>query len=717
MGNIREGFDVWSQEDSAAPARLFCGVATLHFRREIVWSWTPLGADADNRTEVVGLAPDAVTDDSSYVRGVATPLSGTYTCAVAALNGQRLNKTVTFHRILVCLLVQFVFFFNRVRSHFSQISLDVANLQVDFQTGHSFSLDCPFDEATHPKVWWTKNGIKVKGRMEDDRLRYEVAGSTTDDAGVYRCVVQDGADRIERPFNVQVVQPVLFKGILVAIVVVIIIAIVLLTILVNKIHHEKKRKAVFRSHQLDRFDQGNPESFNPDLPMDEQADLLPYDRKWEIPRERLHLGRQLGAGAFGRVVKGRAFGIRDGEPFTTVAVKMVRADANMLALKALMSELKIMVNLGSHPNVVSVLGACTKKITKGELLVIVEYCHHGNVHDYLVDQRHRFVDEVDPDTRRLNSASPAGINGAADHEINEENDDEPLNTRVLICWAFQIARGMNYLANKKVLHGDLAARNILLAEDNVVKVADFGMAREVYRCGNYKKKGQGPLPVKWMALESIVDRVFSTKSDVWAYGVVLWELFSLGKTPYPGIEPDEHFFRKLLDGYRMEVPAGAPGPVGVLMNRCWNADAKHRPTFAQLEVALAGELDESVRRRYTEADPSPFQPLYVNERPATAYINVPQQDTTEAGSVYLPMSDLSGPSQGTAEPSSDYMTMTPSPTSPTFPTFPTFPTSPAGASSPPRTDWAIPEMSAFANPSYGPVPLNFEFDADTFAAQ
>lgn len=91
-------------------------------------------------------------------------------------------------------------------------------------------------------------------------------------------------------------------------------------------------------------------------------------------------------------------------------------------------------------------------------------------------------------------------------------------TSDLACWAFQVARGMDYLASRKVLHGDLAARNILLAENNIVKICDFGLARSMYKNDNYKKKGEAPLPFKWLALESISDHTFSTYSDVWAFG-------------------------------------------------------------------------------------------------------------------------------------------------------------------------------------------------------
>lgn len=112
---------------------------------------------------------------------------------------------------------------------------------------------------------------------------------------------------------------------------------------------------------------------------------------------------------------------------------------------------------------------------------------------------------------------------------------------------------MEYLSRRKVLHGDLAARNILLAENNVVKICDFGLAKTMYKNNNYQKKGKDPVPIKWMAIESIRDRLFSTQSDVWSFGIVLWEFFTLAETPYPGMQPEIQY-QRLIQGYRLEQP-------------------------------------------------------------------------------------------------------------------------------------------------------------------
>lgn len=100
----------------------------------------------------------------------------------------------------------------------------------------------------------------------------------------------------------------------------------------------------------------------------------------------------------------------------------------------------------------------------------------------------------------------------------------------------------------------MAARNVLLCDRNIVKICDFGLARSLYKTNNYKKSVNTPLPFKWLAIESIDSHIFSTSSDIWSFGILLWELFSLGKTPYPGMEADSELYIKIKDGYRMEQP-------------------------------------------------------------------------------------------------------------------------------------------------------------------
>lgn len=152
--------------------------------------------------------------------------------------------------------------------------------------------------------------------------------------------------------------------------------------------------AEMKAAGLANFEDGNLESIDPDVNLDEQADLLPYNKDVEFPRDKLKLGKQLGAGAFGVVVKAIAQGIVPHEEESTVAVKMVKKQTDNDVMKALVSELKIMIHLGQHLNVVNLLGAVTKNIAKRELMVIVEYCQFGNLQSFLVKHRPYFVDQI-----------------------------------------------------------------------------------------------------------------------------------------------------------------------------------------------------------------------------------------------------------------------------------------------------------------------------------
>ncbi|XP_051172493.1 vascular endothelial growth factor receptor 1-like isoform X2 [Leptopilina boulardi] len=357
------------------------------------------------------------------------------------------------------------------------------------------------------------------------------------------------------------------------------------------------------------FKEGALESINPELTLEDQAEHLPYDKKWEFPQEKLALGTQLGSGAFGVVRKAKAVGIMKNEKITTVAVKMIKRTLDPMYIKALASELKIMVHLGKHINIVNLLGACTKNISKHELLIILEYCHFGNLHNYLLRQREDFIDQIDPATGKFNVNIKQKFAFKTDNYVeanrtNHEDDykDEifqSICTQDLTSWAFQVARGMEYLSGRKVLHGDLAARNILLTENNIVKISDFGLSKSMYKDNNYKKKDDLLLPIKWMAIESIRDRVFSTQSDVWSFGVVLWEFFTLAQTPYFSIDAETQY-QKLIEGYRLEKPEYATKEMYDIIQQCWTTNPILRPSFSELANSIGDFLEKSVQQYYID---------------------------------------------------------------------------------------------------------------------
>ncbi|XP_034995778.1 fibroblast growth factor receptor 1 isoform X2 [Zootoca vivipara] len=286
---------------------------------------------------------------------------------------------------------------------------------------------------------------------------------------------------------------------------------------------------------------------------------LPEDPRWELPRDRLILGKPLGEGCFGQVVLAEAIGLDKDKPnrVTKVAVKMLKSDATEKDLSDLISEMEMMKMIGKHKNIINLLGACTQD---GPLYVIVEYASKGNLREYLQARR------------------PPGM----EYCYNPTHiPEEQLSFKDLVSCAYQVARGMEYLASKKCIHRDLAARNVLVTEDSVMKIADFGLARDIHHIDYYKKTTNGRLPVKWMAPEALFDRIYTHQSDVWSFGVLLWEIFTLGGSPYPGV-PVEELFKLLKEGHRMDKPSNCTNELYMMMRDCWHAVPSQRPTFKQL---------------------------------------------------------------------------------------------------------------------------------------
>ncbi|XP_042199153.1 fibroblast growth factor receptor 3 isoform X6 [Callorhinchus milii] len=310
---------------------------------------------------------------------------------------------------------------------------------------------------------------------------------------------------------------------------------------------------------------------------------LPADPKWEFQRSRLTLGKPLGEGCFGQVVMAEAIGIEREKPNKpiTVAVKMLKDDATDKDLSDLVSEMEMMKMIGKHKNIINLLGACTQD---GALYVIVEYASKGNLREYLKARR------------------PPGM----DYSFHTcKIPDEQLTFKDLVSCAYQVSRGMEYLASQKCIHRDLAARNVLVTDDNVMKIADFGLARDVHNIDYYKKTTNGRLPVKWMAPEALFDRVYTHQSDVWSFGVMLWETFTLGGSPYPGI-PVEELFKLLKEGHRMDKPANCTHELYMIMRECWHAIPSQRPTFKQLVEDLDRVLTVASNEEYLDLS-APFE--------------------------------------------------------------------------------------------------------------
>lgn len=295
------------------------------------------------------------------------------------------------------------------------------------------------------------------------------------------------------------------------------------------------------------------QSGNEPVPFNEYE--FPLDSNWELPRSQLVLGATLGEGAFGRVVMAEVNN-------AIVAVKMVKEGHTDDDIASLVREMEVMKIIGRHINIINLLGCCSQS---GPLYVIVEYAPHGNLKDFLYKNRPLSKEQLDSSSQ---SAPPA-----PQHVITEKD---------LIKFAHQIARGMDYLASRRCIHRDLAARNVLVSDDYVLKIADFGLARDIQSTDYYRKNTNGRLPIKWMAPESLQEKFYDSQSDVWSYGILLWEIMTFGAQPYPAIMSAEELYSYLMSGQRMEKPAKCSMNIYILMRQCWHFDASARPPFTEI---------------------------------------------------------------------------------------------------------------------------------------
>lgn len=275
--------------------------------------------------------------------------------------------------------------------------------------------------------------------------------------------------------------------------------------------------------------------------------------EWEIARDDVDIGSSLGKGTFGTVycgyIKGRQM---------PCAVKTVNISSTYEEKMEFLNEASVMKSFSNAHHVVRLLGV----VSKGEApLVVMELMACGDLKTFL--------------RRSRDSSQSIGCNE-------------------MYRMAIEIADGMAYLAAKKYVHRDLAARNCMVAGDHTIKIGDFGMARDIYETDYYRKESQGLLPVRWMAPESLSDGVFTTDSDIWSYGIVLWEMVTLAEQPYQGLGNTEVWEFVISKG-RLSRPPECPDILYAIMEVCWRWQPNKRPQFADIVNRLESHVSEDFK--------------------------------------------------------------------------------------------------------------------------
>ncbi|XP_052389015.1 focal adhesion kinase 1-like isoform X2 [Carassius gibelio] len=320
---------------------------------------------------------------------------------------------------------------------------------------------------------------------------------------------------------------------------------------------------------------------------------------YEIQRDRIELGRCIGEGQFGDVHQGVY--ISPENPSLSVAIKTCKNCTSDSVREKFLQEALTMRQF-DHPHIVKLIGI----ITENPVWIIMELCTLGELRSFL--------------------------------QIRKYN----LDLSALILFSYQLSTALAYLEVKRFVHRDIAARNVLVSSMDCVKLGDFGLSRYM-EDSSYYKASKGKLPIKWMAPESINFRRFTSASDVWMFGVCMWEILMFGIKPFQGVKNNDVIGR-IENGERLAMPLNCPPTLYSLMTKCWAYDPSKRPRFTELKTQLSTILDEEkaqqeerfrmeMRRQVTvswdagnsdEAPPKPSRPGYPSPRSSDGYFPSPQ---------------------------------------------------------------------------------------------
>ena len=329
--------------------------------------------------------------------------------------------------------------------------------------------------------------------------------------------------------------------------------------------------------------------FDSNADVKSQADLLPYTTKREISRSLFTITNHIGSGNFGTVSMGELNGLYSSNSKTTVAIKSTKGPAEGVELRDFLLEIKTMGSIKAHLNLVSMIGSCSSELeNEKEVWLIIEFCRFGDLKTFLVENK----------------------KGILRNDLNDQ-----INDKCLLHWAHDVSKGMKFLSRQNIMHGDLAARNVMLDENpvqfghHIAKIADFGLSKRFYNNLEYEKQTRNLIPWKWMAYEFLTCDYFTLTSDVWSFGVVLWEIFSFGKIPY-GQNGYDEVISLLESGYRLPCPSEVKDitswdPEIVyedIKKLCFKEDPNERGTFSQVVETIEHHLSEDELSLYQKVE-------------------------------------------------------------------------------------------------------------------